>query len=663
MSSLVPAASEGTDLPVSLDDLLPSTAPRDRAPRVEPAPEPPAPTPPEPPHPPTADEIAEIERLHNEVNEASEAAERAAFGGKGRKRLRAALQAEDDALRALGFASHAEFVYATRSGGAPPRRDELWGLTEAAMRATPPEVAPPAGVSEPQTDAAAAEVAPATRDSELDEARIELVQAQGELQRVRAELAETQAAREAADEAEARTRSELDERATLHQQAHADAEVARRQLTEAQAELQRIRTESEQEIEQMRTLATAEVEELAAQLTAYREETDRAADENAERERGEIERLRAELQQAQQLASSASAEVNDATRSRDAAIDELALHRTEIDKLRGELGRARADHNRLKSELDAAVARAAEAEAAAGAGQEGSERDLAQTREQLDAAHAEVAAALDANAQLTTQLESARREVETARDETDAARVETDVIRAELTELQNTVQELEQRTAPEAPGDATTVELERLVELAASLAGDSRRPGSDAPATDPGGTSGAHGTSADLARARRAAERELEDLEARVALLRTKRRRAKHRLAEARDRLRDERETLERTLAWTADEVARRRDEVREAEALRDRVRAEAEAIAARIAAEAATMRDDAVRQRRETEQGLHDGIEQASAELAALEAGVESVAVDAGALRSKLASIRAALSGIPVVAPPSTEAGSTDVD
>ncbi len=131
MTPLVPASGDGIDTPGSLDDLLPSAAPPDRGQPAAPAsaPEPPpAAVAPEPPHAPTADEIAAIATLHDEVDQAAEAAEGSPFGGKGRKRLKSALRAEEDALRALGFASHAEFVFATQPGGfPPPQPSELWG--------------------------------------------------------------------------------------------------------------------------------------------------------------------------------------------------------------------------------------------------------------------------------------------------------------------------------------------------------------------------------------------------------------------------------------------------------------------------------------------------------------------------------------------------------
>jgi len=83
---------------------------------------------------------------------------------------------------------------------------------------------------------------------------------------------------------------------------------------------------------------------------------------------------------------------------------------------------------------------------------------------------------------------------------------------------------------------------------------------------------------------------------------------------------------------------------VRDAEAARNRIRAEAESIAARIASEAASVLDDAVRERREAQLARQAAIEHAGAELAALEAGVETVAIDATALRTKLAAIRTRL-------------------
>ena len=67
---------------------------------------------------------------------------------------------------------------------------------------------------------------------------------------------------------------------------------------------------------------------------------------------------------------------------------------------------------------------------------------------------------------------------------------------------------------------------------------------------------------------------------------------------------------------------------IREAEAARDRVRYETETLAARIASEAASVLDDALRQRRDEERARRAEIEAAGAALAALEAGVETVAL-----------------------------------
>ncbi len=112
--------------------------------------------------------------------------------------------------------------------------------------------------------------------------------------------------------------------------------------------------------------------------------------------------------------------------------------------------------------------------------------------------------------------------------------------------------------------------------------------------------------------------------------LRSKRRRMKRRLEEGRTQLRDVREAVAR--------------EIRDGEADRARIRQETEALAARIALEAASALDEAVRERQEAHRARHAAIEHAGAELAALEAGVETVAIDADALRSKLASIRTEL-------------------
>ena len=357
VTPLVPAASDGLDLPESLDDLLPSNATQDRGqqlPAVDPPPAAPA-----PPREPTPDDIAEIAVLHDEVNEASEASERSPFGGKGRKRLKSALRAEEDALRALGFASHAEFVFATQAGALPPPQpDDVWAA---------PAPAPAARETLANLNTITAAPAPAPADerdpapAELEAARDELARALAEVQRVQDELDAANAARRTSDELQARARAELEEITAWRQQADADADAVRRKLAEAEDELdrirveraavatapvthedaiERIRLESEQELVRIRTLAANEIEDLAAQLKAYEAETGRVAAEHEQKHRDELERFEAELRSAGEAAARAGTEATDAVRSRDAAIDELARHRTEIDKLRQELGGA-----------------------------------------------------------------------------------------------------------------------------------------------------------------------------------------------------------------------------------------------------------------------------------------------------------------------------------
>lgn len=571
------------------------------------------------PRTPTSAEIAELRVLHAEVTEASEAAEHSTFAPKGKKRLRTALSAEEASLSRLGFATHADFVAASRvatdSTLAVPAQP-LPPLPPVAP-APPPSALPPpdpSAVADPDalgdwaiTPVATPKVAvPAPSRSELDDARDELASTQRELHEVQADLAASEAARHASDEEQARSRLELDERAGMHQQAHAEAEVAKRQLAGAQAELQRVRAESARALQQNQVQSTAEVEELAAQLAAFQAETARVAGEQVQVDREDLERVAAELVQARELAATAEAGIADAQRSRDSAIDELAAHRQEIDKLRSELGRARADATQMQDEHAAARLRAAESEAALGS-----------VREDFD--------------RVTAELIVARRDLE-------SALAETQGVRADLSALQLVVEELEQRPEPEPAVDASTVELRRLIESAERLAGTAIPP--SAPGAGPAGRS-----DAELVRAHRDAGRELTQLEAEVAELRAKRRKAKNRLDETRARYRDERAMLDRTLAWTAEDVARSKREVRDAEAHRDQVRHEAETLAGGIAAEAASLLEDAMTQQHAVRAALQAGIEHATSELAELEAAVETVALDATALRTKLADIRNHLS------------------
>jgi len=74
-------------------------------------------------------------------------------------------------------------------------------------------------------------------------------------------------------------------------------------------------------------------------------------------------------------------------------------------------------------------------------------------------------------------------------------------------------------------------------------------------------------------------------------------------------------------------------------------VRYEAETLAAGIATEAATLLEDAMAQQHAVRTALQAGIEHATTELAELEAAVDTVALDATSLRTKLAHIRTGLS------------------
>jgi predicted nucleic acid-binding Zn-ribbon protein len=690
---------------VSLDDLLPTNAPRDSGPRPDPTPEPvatpeapeapEAPAAPEAPpltptatapRTPTAADRVEIERLHADVHAASEACERSPFGTLGRKRLRTAERAEADALERLGFASHADFVAATRAQGTATvaTGDEVW--TSPPSASSPSPAAPPApragsfaALADLNTPSVATPEPTVEDESAPTDLMAELVLAQSALEQTQAELATAQTAKQATDAELAAARTQLAEGAAGTQA----AEVARRHLSATEAELQRVRTEltqvttarfsdgdavtrlraeSEQELERMRAAAATEVTELAARLTAFENETARATEILERNHRDELVAVQAELAAARETAQRTGTEANDAVRSRDVAIDELARYRAEIDKLRGELGTARAESGRLQDDRDALLARATEAEAALGSARADSDLDVSRldaatreheaqiaelkaqlgqasiaanelslaqgdlslVRDELEIARVQVTSAHELTEQMHTELQSVRTEIDAARvaqenaqAERDAARVELAAMAAEVSTLHTTIEDLESRVPA---FDGATDDLRRLVEVAQQLASgdrDDRRP-------RPMGSG----------RSRDEAELELAALEASVAKLRSKRRRMKRRIEEGRSQLRDVREAVSR--------------EVRDGEADRARIREETEALAARIALETASALDEAVRDRRAAHLARHAAIEHAGAELAALEAGVETVAIDANALRSKLASIRTELLSSP---------------
>jgi DNA repair exonuclease SbcCD ATPase subunit len=589
-------------VPVALDDLLPTTA-------RSPEPPPPADEPPDPGSsaaalPITPSDIDELQRLHDEVTRASDACEGSPFGAKHRKALRAALRAEEDALRRHGFSSYAMFVHAARGDAArPPRNREIWGPTDAAPRPDPP--------------------ADADTQSELEDARAELAQ-------VRTELAEAVAARRAGEAEREQLQASLADLTKAEQDARAGTDVVGQELIDARDELERLRA------------AVQDHDRLAAELQEMRDAAEHAAEHAA-----------------------------DADRSRDAAVDEIARSRDEIERMRAELAAAHVDAERVGVELAAAHVDAERVGVELAAAHADAERERTEhqaARETVDRLGAELDATQQ-NLQATQHaLETARHDVEAAhidlaqaladleqaQADLEQAQAELGDARAEIVTLQDRIQALEAQPAPAPVEPAPEAELQRLTALAQELA-DARAESAAGKESGPFALGMEDGDAATTA--------ELAGLDERVERLRKKRRRLERRFDQDRTRLRAERSALEHELDHTANELHLRRQQVWDAEAQRDRVLREAEALAARIASDAAATQAENIRQRQDLEElrrAVRASVERAGSELAAVEAAVDTVTVDANALRAKLISMRAELLGASITEPatPGPDAG-----
>ena len=281
---------------------------------------------------PSPAEVAEIARLHDEVVEASEDSSRSPFGGKGRKRLKAAQQAEHDVLAIMGFASYDEFVAETQGGAAPPApappADEGWAVTKSAAPEAPTAPAPAASTPAPPTPvpptpvppSPAPPAPPAVAPSKAPRASsfatladlnasiqaitpppIEpAVEAPSEMEAEIAPDATPDVAPDPASDVAAEleaTRAELgDTRRQLQrlqgelvgaQSARVDAETARRQLTDAETELERVRGE-------LASVTTARFSDEAA-LERIRAESERELEKMRSLAGAEVQELAAQL--------------------------------------------------------------------------------------------------------------------------------------------------------------------------------------------------------------------------------------------------------------------------------------------------------------------------------------------------------------------------------
>jgi hypothetical protein len=141
----------------------------------------------------------------------------------------------------------------------------------------------------------------------------------------------------------------------------------------------------------------------------------------------------------------------------------------------------------------------------------------------------------------------------------------------------------------------------------------------------------------DLA-ARRAEAVRLEEA---IERLRAKRRRAKRRLAEDRERMRDEQDALRHEIDVLTTEVQRQRELAEDAVREQHRVLGETETMVARLAGDAAARLERAALDEEMIRRALRTELDRAGRDVASLEADVGTVAAEAAALRSRLASQR----------------------
>lgn len=647
VSTLTPSGEDGAagiDIPTAVDDLLPNSSPF-AAVNGRPGPATPDDGPATPVAPRTDLSVAdldEVERLHAEVQEASDACERSPFGGRGRRTLRSALMAEDEKLRELGFGSYAAFVHATRFEGTPPPRDGDfgWAMRGAGLAGpTPPEPEAPASPAHHEVEEPLPTPAPAPPLVEAPELDQVLVAARTETAGVRAELESARTAldsvrselavahdRNATGEAECgQIRQELEQQVALREQAKAEADEARRQLEAIEHSLEQLRRDASEQVTQVRAQADAvaqqsvqQLQDLAQQVTTA-EARAAAAEKSRDTAVDEIARLRGQLDEQRMQRESAAT----LTAAVESAREELEGSQREVAALRDRLTQEEDRRAKMQGELQDARARLQQRDAA-----------FADARGEADAARA--------------ALEQAQAELEAARGEIEAGAAELADLHAALEAAADHGADAapELPAANDAPGSEATAgptepapaddadDVRSLVRQVRDL-GARSTVDPDAP---PAGT----GASADVPALRAEAAR-LEDA---VDRLREKRRRVKRRLAADRERVLDEQAALRRELDALSAEVQRRRDLVADAAQEHRRVVAATEATVAQLAGDAATRLERAALDEEMIRRALRVELERAGRDLAALEADVEMIAVEAGTLQSRLASRRSRFGG-----------------
>jgi chromosome segregation ATPase len=547
---------------------------------------------------PAPADIEEIEALHEEVLRATAACDGSPFTG--RRQLRAALKHQDRALRQIGCSSYTDFAMLAHVASRGGRTQSGPAEDNGASRAEPAAPAPP--VSEPvaETPASAwvteipavpSPEADRTEEirRELEETRLALRLSQDEVAHTRADLADAIAVRDAAGTSAEIALAELQQERDRAETASAEAANATRKLSDALVEVERHRQalaeaaatrsadgahrELLEDLEQrvareQGARVTAEAEsllateqlatvrseldelrqragtttDLEAQLAALRDDAARVVDEANRFHDARRAELESQLAAAHELAAQAGTEVERAVRSRDAAVDEVAARRTQLDELGAELAAVRSELAQARKEQE----QAALAATAATAGRE------AQLTEQVERATAELAAMQRAAAAADEQFVAAQADATArlagAHDGLESARAEN----AELTEaLACARAEVSQAT------DALTEARAEVTQLTDALTEAQQEP---EPRPDPAPLPGVDDLArlAELARARAEAEEQLTEVEGRVAQLQEKRRRLKRRIEQQRTRFTAERVALERELGWSREQVGAR---------------------------------------------------------------------------------------------------------
>ena len=447
-----------------------------------------------------------VEHLHAAAMDAADACERSPFSPKLRRRLKTALQAEDQALLLLGFGSYAEYLTGSREHEAAPTT----------ASAPPPAADPSMVAATEELDAARAEL---TRERvELTQIRATLADDRSTLQQMRSDAERESAAVHATAERDAR---DILASAELHVAAlsAADHDSERKETQAVRAQLDQ---------------ASAESRELRARLE--REQAD------AEKSRNDIESVQAEVVRLRRVLATAETETtnvrNEASASRTTAQEHADQ---QVQSARAELDQARAATTDLVSRLAEHQATGDAAERLAVDQTTALRSELHKLRSRLEVAQAENTAA-------ATDFTAEQHEIEELRRAATAALAEAAVTAAGIRALAIE----ERQTGMEA------AELQ-VRALAANAGGSVAGPASDHAAERARMAVELEQLASEVAvltEARQRADLDLEDTEDRLDRLQTKRHRLKAEIEREREQFRREREAVERSTIAARDEAA-----------------------------------------------------------------------------------------------------------